>query len=341
MAVPILKMATIGLLPSILKVNYYRATGAKIGKGVKIGLLSILDVKEIEIGDNTKIGPLTFIKCNKLKLGKRVKLNMMVAIETGEVEIGDDSTVMEQVVIGGMLTPRSIIKIGKRVKIFPYSFLNPTEPITMGDDVGIGGANYIFTHGSWQSVLDGFPVGFGPVTIEKGVWFPWRVFVMPNVTVGEYATIGAGSIITKNIPSRSLAAGSPAKVLRTNEEYIKTFSVEEKDTMLRDIFKEFVEYMNFLEIETRVIQEMPLRISVKQKDKLVIINYQVDQKSSIGSEILISLNPMSENLQNELTNKGLVWFDIGSKSSYYRKEKVWTDIKDFLSRWGIRFDIKG
>ncbi|MBK7269113.1 MAG: hypothetical protein IPI07_06255 [Flavobacteriales bacterium] len=245
MSIPIGKMITVGILPSPLKRLYYRMNGARIGKGVKFGLLSVITAREMEIGDDTRIAPLSFINVRKLKLGKRVKIHSMVAVDTNELIVGDDSSIMEQVVVGGMLTPRSRLSIGKRVKVFPYSFLNPTEPITIEDDVGIGGANYIFTHGSWQSQLDGFPVSFGPVHIKKGVWFPWRVFVMPNVTVGEYATIGAGSIITKDIPARSLAAGSPAKVLRTEEQYIKRHTDDEKDGMVRKMLTEYAEFQAF------------------------------------------------------------------------------------------------
>lgn len=336
MGVPILKMATIGLLPSILKVNYYRATGAKIGKGVKIGLLSILDVKEIEIGDNTKIGPLTFIKCNKLKLGKRVKLNMMVAIETGEVEIGDDSTVMEQVIIGGMLTPRSIIKIGKRVKVFPHSFLNPTEPITIGNDVGVGGSNYIFTHGSWQNILDGFPASFGPVTIENGVWLPWRVFILPNVTIGEYSIIGADSTITKNIPERSIATGSPAQTVVTEGKFIRKFPIEKKDIMVRNILKEFVDYLNYVNIAAELIEnENGLKINCIRLKK--IINYFVDDSAEHGlntNDYYIFLTKYKTESSAEIK-----WFDLdGKQAIYIYNDHLWDEIKNFFSRYGIRFE---
>jgi Bacterial transferase hexapeptide (three repeats). len=161
MGLPILKMVTIGLLPSPVKKIYYRLRGAKIGKNVTIGFLSVLNGELIEIGDDSKIGMLSFINARKIIIGKRTKINSMVAIDTGEFIIKNDAVIMEQVVIGGMLTSRSKITIGNNVKIFPYCFLNPTEEITIEDDVGVGGANYIFTHGSWQSKIDGFPVSLG------------------------------------------------------------------------------------------------------------------------------------------------------------------------------------
>lgn len=342
MAIPIIKMLTVGILPSPLKVLYYKLTGAKIGKGVSIGFFSIINSKEIEIGDHAKIGHFSFITCRKLHLGKRVRINMMVAIETGEVSVDNDSTIMEQVVIGGMLTPRSSITIGKRVKIFPYSFLNPTEAIIIEDDVGIGGANYIFTHGSWQSIIDGFPVSFGPVTIKKGTWFPWRVFVMPNVTVGEYCTIGAGSIITKSIPARSLAAGSPAKVLRQGDEYIKQYSSEEKIGIINNILTEFTEFLKY-----KYIEKAEKIYSTSENDLFNIwvwdgrkICFSKGNTDNINADAIIYFNEISEDLEKQLMKDQKIWFDIEGKKTCFSKDPLWKEIIHFFSRYGIRFEIK-
>ena len=55
----------------------------------------------------------------------------------------------------------------------------------------------------------------GPITIEDNVWLGGRVIVLKGVTVGEGSVVAAGSIVTKDIPPRSIAVGSPAKVVRT------------------------------------------------------------------------------------------------------------------------------
>lgn len=344
MPIPMIKMATIGLLPSPLKIMYYKLTGAKIGKGVSIGLLSIINSKSIEIGDDTKIGSLSFITCKKLKIGKRVKINMMVAIETGEVSVDNDSTIMEQVVIGGMITSRSKIFIGKRVKIFPYSFLNPTEEIVIEDDVGIGGANYIFTHGSWQSILDGFPVSFGPVTIKKGTWFPWRVFVMPNVTVGENATIGAGSIITKDIPSHCLAAGSPAKVLKQGDEYLKKYSREEKINIVHTILLEYEDFLRYkYEKYSNLINlsktKDSTQVSISFIDKRMI-TFVEKFNENLNSDVVITFDKLKDEEINKLIKENKIWFDLESKKTFYYKDLIWLETKDFFSRYGIRFEIE-
>jgi serine acetyltransferase len=60
---------------------------------------------------------------------------------------------------------------------------------------------------------------FGRVKISDNVYIGARVILMPGVTVGQNCIIGAGSIVTKDIPDNSLAVGSPARVIKTTSEY--------------------------------------------------------------------------------------------------------------------------
>jgi acetyltransferase-like isoleucine patch superfamily enzyme len=340
MAVPIAHMVTIGLLPSRLKVAYYRWKGAVIGRDVSIGLLSVIRSERLEIGEGTKIGPFSFVQAKRVRLGKRVKINMMVAVDTLEVEVGDDATIMEQVVVGGMLTRRSSLRIGKRVKIFPYCFINPTEPVVIEDDVGVGGASYIFTHGSWQSMLDGFPVSFGPVTLKRGVWLPWRVFILPKVTVGEYATIGAGAVINKDVPPRSLAAGVPARVLKHGPEYIRDYTQDQQDEMLLKILQEFCEHQTFFgSPATLTTREAETEIEIQRRGQRIKVLYRRAIEEDVAGDVLISLQPMSAATVQTISRKRKMWFDIGAKKSEYRSDPLWIELRDFFSRYGIRFDL--
>lgn len=54
-----------------------------------------------------------------------------------------------------------------------------------------------------------------PITIGDNVWICTGVMVLPGVTIGENSVIGAGSVVTKDIPPNSLAVGNPCKVIRT------------------------------------------------------------------------------------------------------------------------------
>jgi acetyltransferase-like isoleucine patch superfamily enzyme len=54
-----------------------------------------------------------------------------------------------------------------------------------------------------------------PVVLEENVWLGARVVVLPGVTIGEGSVIGAGSVVTKDIPRRVIAGGVPAKVIKS------------------------------------------------------------------------------------------------------------------------------
>ena len=214
--IPVKEIILIGFLPSFLKKIIYKLKGHKIGKNVSFGIGSVIIGKEVVIGDNSSFGLLSVVRANNIDIGRFVTIGALTMIDTEKFIIGDDSRINEKVIVGGMKTPESMLKIGKRAIIMEYSFINTTKPIIIGDDTGIGGHCLLFTHGSWLSQLDGFPVAFAPITIGDRVWLPWRVFIMPGVSIGDEVVIGANSLISKDLPSNVLAAGSPAKVLIEN-----------------------------------------------------------------------------------------------------------------------------
>ena len=346
LSMPIGKMATIGLLPSGLKIAYYRRRGATIGEGVNIGPLSILDCKKIVIGDHVDIGMACMIRANELTIGKYSKLGMLVIIDTHKVIMGEEVTIQEQVYIGGLKTDKSVIEIGDLSMIFAQSVINPTHPIKIGKRVGIGGSNFLFTHGTWQPILEGFPVAFGPITIEDGVWFPWRVFVLPNVHIGKEATIGAGSVVNRDIPARSLAAGVPAKVMRTDKEYIKTYSDAEKRDILRDVIAELVGYLRIEDwtVSDPILEKdcvmIRFRTSVGPSSKMdnqVIILFEdtpeawskVEERSYVIT--MFGLKPEDA---SEIEERGAWWFDLHNSTWSGTRTSVSLTINGWLSRYG-------
>jgi acetyltransferase-like isoleucine patch superfamily enzyme len=349
MRIPVWKMVLIGLLPSLMKIAFYRLRGAKIGRNVKIGLFSVIIADRIEIGDDCTFGIMSFIKCDSFRMGNRSVIGSMVAIDTPIVEIGHDSQIMEQTVIGGMKSPRSRIFIGSRVKIFPFCFLNPTEPITISDEAGIGGSNYIFTHGSWQSALDGFPVAFGPVVIGKGVWLPWRVFILPNVEIGEYATIAAGAVINKNIPPKSLAAGVPARIVSTDGAHLKVIDQSDRIALLKDILGELRDWLHYcgwqitpcsagrdswlLRAPSARGESFTLHVRYRNDDPLPI--------SVTAATALVSLVGIDDGTAEYLIQAGTTWFDLAGKTAWPGNEYLFNEIRSFFSRYGIRFEISG
>lgn len=67
-----------------------------------------------------------------------------------------------------------------------------------------------------------------PIHIKDNVWIGANTVVLPGVTIGENSVIGAGSVVTKNIPANVVAVGNPCRVLREINEHDRTFYNQEK-----------------------------------------------------------------------------------------------------------------
>lgn len=96
--------------------------------------------------------------------------------------------------------------LGSNVRVF--GTLDKVNPhlVYIGDNSVVGTQSAILTH---------CPIkGPQKVIIEKNVWIGFGVLVLPGVVIGECSIIGAGSIVTKSFPPRSLIVGNPARKLR-------------------------------------------------------------------------------------------------------------------------------
>ena len=76
-------------------------------------------------------------------------------------------------------------------------------------------ANFNFTVLDEAEVRDAFIECAEPVTIGDSVWIGGGTTILPGVTIGDNVVIGAGSVVTRDIPSNSLAVGNPARVIRS------------------------------------------------------------------------------------------------------------------------------
>lgn len=121
----------------------------------------------------------------------------------------------------------SAISIGHRVVVRPGCMLhaNPSRSevgITIEDDVllGSGVHLYIDKHNFGNvdvSIIDQGDAEPRAVLLRKGCWLGANVIVLPGVTVGENAVVGAGSVVTRSVPARTLVAGNPASIIREIE----------------------------------------------------------------------------------------------------------------------------
>lgn len=266
--IPVLQIATVGLLPSIIKIAFYRLRGYKIEKGVHIGLGSIVCGKKVHLRSGVNIGFLTVVRGKDVEIGRFTRIGSMCFIDTHKIRIGEDTRINENVVIGGIKFPDSSISIGDRSIVMEYSYLNPSRPITIGNNTGIGGHCLLFTHGSWSSQLEGYPVSFAPITLGNNVWLPWRVFIMPGVEIGDGSVIGANSLVSRSLPPNSLAAGSPAKVLKEGYPDLPEISSVEK--LVLDMVTAFTKYLESECFEVKHQSErtegLPLRLVISKSN---------------------------------------------------------------------------
>ncbi len=182
----------------------------------------VIEADEVFIGDGVKLLPGTVLKGKSIRIDRRCELGPDVRIDCREVILGEETMLRARVTAAGLALPDSRLELGRRVRVFQDTFLNPSKPLTVGDESGLGGRSLIFTHAAWQSILEGYPVEFAPITIGRNVWLPWQVFVLPGVEIGDDVTVAAGSVVSRSIPGRSLAAGYPARVLRRAPDYPPT-----------------------------------------------------------------------------------------------------------------------
>ena len=127
------------------------------------------------------------------KTGERVHIMPPFHCDYGRnIEVGEDFFASYNLVILDV----GKVKIGKNAQIAPnvaiYTAGHPIHP---------------------DSRNSGYEYGI-PVTIGDNVWLGGNVCIMPGVTIGDNAVIGAGSVVTKDIPSNVIAAGNPCRVIR-------------------------------------------------------------------------------------------------------------------------------
>lgn len=117
------------------------------------------------------------------------------------------------------------VKMGPGCTIFRgASFGSEPYLVRLGRDVRITSSVQFITHDGGMHVLRGRKGferadSFGPILLGNNVFVGLRSIIMPNVRIGDNVVIGAGSVVTNDIPSNCVAAGVPCRVLRTIDEY--------------------------------------------------------------------------------------------------------------------------
>ncbi|HIH72545.1 MAG: UDP-2-acetamido-3-amino-2,3-dideoxy-glucuronate N-acetyltransferase [Pyrococcus sp.] len=148
-------------------------------------------IVDIEVGEGTKIyDQVNLYKC---KIGKNCKIDAFVYIEEG-------------------------VEIGNNVKIRAFTFI--PSGVTIEDDVFIG-PGVIFTNDKYPKVRGKWKLL--KTRVKKGASIGAGSVIGPGVTIGKYALVGAGSVVTKDVPDYAVVVGNPARVVGyvTDENFKK------------------------------------------------------------------------------------------------------------------------
>jgi acetyltransferase-like isoleucine patch superfamily enzyme len=112
-----------------------------------------------------------------------------------------------------------ILKIGDNVHIGNYNIIGARNSVVLEENVLLGPRVIIVDHSHQYENVE-IPIKLQPATdggvvrIERDCWIGANVFVLPNVTIGCHAIIGANSVVNSDIPPYSVAVGAPARVIK-------------------------------------------------------------------------------------------------------------------------------
>ncbi|HRV93086.1 MAG TPA: acyltransferase [Anaerolineae bacterium] len=161
--------------------------------------------------------PRTILNPDKIALGEGVRLGPGSLLNAITVYPSSWMTHPTLPQVRQTFTPQIII--GQRVTATAGLQVAAHQNITIEDDV-LFASNVNITDGLHGYEEPDTPYKYqpifkvGPILIKRGCWIGQNVVILPGVTIGEQAIIGANSVVTKSIPDRTIAVGSPAKVIK-------------------------------------------------------------------------------------------------------------------------------
>ena len=327
-----------GFLPGPLKRWAYRTLlGYRIGRGVKFGLGGVVIGKQVDLGDHVEIGLLAIVMGREIRMARHASVGAMSYVSCRVIEIGEDAKIREQVFVGGPQLPESRFSLGARTIVLQMAYINPTKPVVIGDDTGIGGHCLIFTHGAWLNVLDGYPVNYEPVTLGKSVWLPWRVFVMPGTTIGDGSVIGANSLVSGEIPPMSLAVGSPAKVIRRAPDFPKALTPADRSRLTEEMIREFDRFVADGGVAVEKAEGTPRVYRMAGRAwRLHWVKSGVTVLAAAPGDTLVSERPLSDAERADCRTRGVHWLDLGGRSRSRGGSPLTEELAQFLGRYGIR-----
>jgi acetyltransferase-like isoleucine patch superfamily enzyme len=310
----------------------------ELGNGCKIGNNTTITTPDINLGAGCSIGKTVEVELNEyLHLGKSSVVGNRVVIGGQGMRSGEFLWMKNDVIVGGggCAGPRSYLTTGDNVAIFDKCYINLSEAVTLGDGTALSYNVVLLTHGEWQPALMGYPTKFGPVHVGKQCVVYLNSVVLPGVSIGDYATIGASSLVNKDIPAHSLATGNPARVIKGSGEFPKALTAEGIDILMHEIIADYATTLPPKDAEALECRPDGTNFTLTTlfagtKTHIVYYGQGTQAGQSTQPDVSISYYPLPDEL------KGSTHFDINERKMTGDGNAISEDLRDYLRRRAIK-----
>ncbi|MFI6681437.1 acyltransferase [Kribbella sp. NPDC050470] len=160
----------------------------------------------LALADDVYVAESAAVYCDELRMGARSYIAAHAYV-TGHITLGSDTTINPFSVVRGRITIGDGVRIGAHTSLLAFNHgTAPGEPIFRQKHTALG------------------------ITIGDDVWIGSNVTVLDGVTIGPHSIIGAGAVVTKDVPANTIAAGNPARVLRSRsgESTVRSGSLSQR-----------------------------------------------------------------------------------------------------------------
>jgi acetyltransferase-like isoleucine patch superfamily enzyme len=137
-----------------------------------------------------------------------------VLLTAGSIKCGRLSLRCKTIPIELGASSKGSLVLGERVFINTGSTVIATHSITLGDDCRLGDLVAIFDS-DHHPLEPSRPTRVAPVRLGVNVWVGRSATILPGVTIGDHAVVAAGSVVTDDVPAKTVVAGVPARPVRT------------------------------------------------------------------------------------------------------------------------------
>jgi UDP-2-acetamido-3-amino-2,3-dideoxy-glucuronate N-acetyltransferase len=168
---------------------------------------------DVKLGKNTKIGK--FVNLYGCEIGDNTKIGAFVEIQKN-AKIGEYCKISSHTFICEGVTIEDRVFVGHNV-----TFINDKYPRSTNNNGGLQ------TEEDWK---------VDPIIVKRGASIGSGATILCNVTIGENAIVGAGSLVTKDVPPNTIVAGNPARIFR-NIEALPLFEKAEMQRVLIEFMK--------------------------------------------------------------------------------------------------------